>query len=500
MIEQLKEWKDWQLALLSGILLGLSFPPLKLGFLAWFGLVPLLRALLLARPWRGALLSFLSGLVMNALALHWLVFNVGAPLNVTSASLVAASLYLAIFWGLFGSVFVFSHSRTGAGLLLMPGLLVGMEFLMSLGPMGFPWVSLATTQTDYLPVIQLVEWTGTVGISFWLVTVNILLYDLFILPRAHRPYLLSEAFFFVVCIWLVGYVRLITLKNDDYDKAISISIVQPNVGPHEKWDPKNKDRIFAQLDSLYMLASKSGPNLIIWPEAATPAFLTKDYRRLAQVRQRIRQTGIPLLTGTVDWKITENRKNYYNSVAMISEDGDIPIYHKNQLVPMGEFNPFVRQLPLSEELNLGHYSRGREMTVFKLGDSSFASIICFESVFPRLVRQLTREGAQFLVVVVNDGWYGKSAELYQHKAIARLRAIEHRYPVVRSANTGISTVIDKAGREVASLGIGETGVITASIVPSEGETFYHRWGDWLVLVSMLSLALFGVRKWKAANS
>ena len=276
--------------------------------------------------------------------------------------------------------------------------------------------------------------------------------------------------------------------------------MQPNVGPHEKWRPENRDEIFAQLDSLYLMAAESQPALIIWPEAATPAFLTKNQRRLAQLRNRIKQTGIPLLTGTVDWQLSEGQRHYYNSVAFIDEEGEIPMYHKNQLVPLGEFNPFVRQLPASEDLNLGNYSRGKEMTVFQLGDASFASIICFESVFPRLVRRLTLEGAEFLVVVVNDGWYGKTAEPYQHAAIVRLRAVEHRYPVVRSANTGISAIIDKSGREVAVIGLEEAGVITASIIPTEGETLYRRLGDWIVFLSFLSFLLIGVRHWRGANS
>ena len=500
MIEKLKEWKGWQLALLSGVLLGFSFPPLKLGFLAWFGFLPLLRGLLREGLIRGALISFFAGLVTNGLALHWLAFNVGAPLNITTASLVAVSLYLSIFWGLFGFVFVWLHSRTGAGLMLMPCLWVGLEFIISLGPMGFPWVSLATTQTDYLPVIQLAEWTGIFGISFWLVVLNSLLYDLFIVPRSHRPFLLREVSLVVASLWLVGYVRLATLSSGDHSKRITVSVVQPNVGPHEKWRPENRDEVFAQLDSLYLMAAESRPALIIWPEAATPAFLTKNHRRLAQVRNRIRQTGIPLLTGTVDWEVSERRKHYYNSVALIDEEGDIPIYHKNQLVPLGEFNPFARQLPASEDLNLGDYSRGKKMTIFELGDAAFASIICFESVFPRLVRKLTLRGAEFLVVVVNDGWYGKTAEPYQHEAIVRLRAVEHRYPVVRSANTGISAIIDKAGREVATIGLGEAGVITASIIPANGETLYHRLGDWIVFLSFLSLVFMGVRQWGVANS
>tara|TARA_Y100000590_G_scaffold365043_1_gene423738 strand:- start:24529 stop:26031 length:1503 start_codon:yes stop_codon:yes gene_type:complete len=499
-IERLKEWKGWQLAILSGVLLGLSFPPLKLGFLAWFGFLPLLRALLRERLIRGALLSFFAGLVTNGLALHWLIFNIGAPLHITTASLVAASLYLSIFWGLFGFVFLWLHSRIGAGLVLMPCLWVGLEFLMSLGPVGFPWVSLATTQTDYLPVIQLAEWTGIFGISFWLVSLNSILYDLFIVPRSHRLFLLREVSLVLASIWLIGYVRLATLSNDDQSKRVTVSVVQPNIGPHEKWRPENRDEVFAQLDSLYLIAADSQPALIIWPEAATPAFLTKNQRRLAQVRNRIRQTGIPLLTGTVDWGLSDRKRHYYNSVALIHEEGEIPIYHKNQLVPLGEFNPFVRQLPASEDLNLGHYARGKKMTIFELGETSFASIICFESVFPRLVRRLTLEGAEFLVVVVNDGWYGKTAEPYQHEAIVRLRAVEHRYPVVRSANTGISAIIDKSGREVATIGLEEAGVITASIIPAKGETLYNRLGDWIVFLAFLSLMHIGVRHWRAANS
>ena len=131
--------------------------------------------------------------------------------------------------------------------------------------------------------------------------------------------------------------------------------------------------------------------------------------------------------------------------------------------------------------------------------SYFASIVCFESVFPRIVRKLTNIGAQFLVIVVNDGWYGNSAELYQHEAIDRFRAIEHRYPVIRSANTGISAIIDRSGQEIKTLGIGETGVITASIVPFDGDTFYGRYGDWIVTVSLLSLLIISFNGWRKGS-
>lgn len=500
MIQALMKWKSWRLALLSGLLLGFSFPPFKLGFLAWVSLVPFLRVLLMETPWRSAWFGFIAGFSMNIVALHWLAFNIGAPPPVAFLSMVAAGIYLALFWAIISFIFSWTQSISGTGLMLFPFVWVAMEYIMSIGPMGFPWVSLSTTQVDYLPPIQLAEWTGIFGITFWVITINVILYGLVTSIRKNWMSVVRMALVVVVSVWLLGYLRLASL-SDGYDLSkVKVSVVQPNIGPHEKWEMKKQDWVFSHLDSLYMIASQSKPDMIIWPEAALPTFLTKNHSRLMLVRQRIRQTGIPLLTGTIDWSSSGKQRVYYNSVAFIKEDGKIPVYHKNQLVPLGEFNPFSRQIPSSEELNLGHYTRGEEKTIFQLKESFFASIICFESVFPRLVRRLTNVGAQFLVIVVNDGWYGSSSELYQHKAIARLRAIEHRYPVVRSANTGISTIIDRSGREITTLGVGKTGVITASIGPVEGQTFYGHYGEWIVFVSLLSILFIGIRGWRKANS
>ena len=500
MIERLAQLKSWQLAILSGFLIGASFPPFKLGFFAWIGLIPFIRAVIRLTPWKAAGVGYLAGFITNVLALHWLSFNIGASFPVVFAAMMAAAIYLAIFWAIFALLFSLIHLQSGAGLVLMPFLWVALEYGMSLGPMGFPWVSLATTQTDYLPVIQMVEWTGIYGISFWLVTVNVILYGLMTLPRVAWMPRVRTALVVIVMVWLAGYGRLATLPEMDEAKTVDLAVVQPNVGPHEKWQPDNRDWVFNRLDSLYMVATESEPDMIIWPEAATPAFLTKNYRRLSQIRQRIRQTGIPLLTGTVDWSSVKGRRAYHNSAALIREDGSIPVYHKRQLVPLGEFNPFARQLPISEELNLGHYTRGMEETTFQLNEAPFASIICFESVFPAIVNGLNRHGAQFLVIVVNDGWFGTSAEPYQHEAIARLRAIENRYPVVRSANTGISAVIDRRGLEVKSMGIGETGVITASIVPMKEHTFYRNHGNWIVKWSLLATVVMAGVGWRRARA
>lgn len=496
MIRRLARLKSWQLAVLSGLLIGLSFPPFKLGFLAWFGLIPFIQAVIRSSPWRAIGIGYVAGFVAYLTMLHWLSFNIGASFPVVFGSMIAAALYLAIFWTVLAFLLSWIHLQTGAGLVLMPFLWVAMEYVMSVGPLGFPWVSLATSQTDYLPVIQIAEWTGIYGITFWLVVVNVSLYGVLVSPRAAWMPRIRTVLVLIVMVWLAGYFRLASLAENGVSKPVKVAVVQPNVGPHEKWQPGNRDWVFSHLDSLYRRAAESDPDIIIWPEAATPAFLTKNHLRLLQVRSRIRRAGIPLVTGTVDWTEVDGRRSYHNSVAFIDEDGAIPIYHKRQLVPLGEFNPFARQLPSSEQLNLGHYTRGTEGTIFQIGNTPFASIICFESVFPDLVRGLTRGGAQFLVIVVNDGWYGRSAEPYQHEAIARLRAVENRYPVVRSANTGISTVIDRQGREANSLTIGKTGVITAEIVPSGELTFYGRHGNWIVHWSLLLGIVIGGAGWR----
>ena len=492
--------KSWELAIVSGCMLGLSFPPYKLGFLAWMGFVPLIRIILNEKPLKSALFGFMTGFIMNTLALHWLSLNIGAPSkSFAIISLLSAAIYLALFWSLFCYIFSHIQSISGIGLLILPSLWIITEFIMSIGPFGFPWVSLSTTQVDYLPIIQIAEWTGIFGISFWLITINVIFYELLNCSISYRSTIFRTLLLSIVSIWLFGYLRLGTLSDKDDKKKIKISVTQPNVGPQDKWEIKKRDWVFSRLDSLYNIASEMKPDIIIWPEAATPSFLIKNHSHLLRVRRLIRRTGIPLLTGTIDWSLSQNSRSYFNSVVLIKEDGQIPIYHKKQLVPIGEFNPFARQLPLTQKLNLGNYTRGKEETIFEINGSLFASVICFESVFPRIIRSLTNIGAQFLIIVVNDGWYGESAELYQHEAIARLRAVEHRYPVIRSANTGISAIIDRSGREIKTLDIGETGVITASIVPFDGKTFYGRYGDWIISTAFLSILFFSFIGWRKGN-
>lgn len=486
----------WKLAILSGVLVGISFPPLKLGIVVWVGFVPLLRALDQSPPAKSAALIYLAGVTSNIIAIYWLSLNSGAPLPVVFASMIGAVIYLALYWAILGYLFSLIHVRTGKGFFILPFLWVSVEYLMSFGPLGFPWISVATTQVEYLPVIQLVEYTGIYGITFWIILLNIILYRYVLIPSAMKRRLMTSGLLVLVIPWLYGYARIemVSFQSGE-DKDFRIALVQPNVGPHEKWDPLKRNWVFDHLDSMYVEAAKENPQMIVWPESATPFYLRRNFTRLNWVKQRVKKAQIPLLTGAVDWEISSGTRKIYNSVFLIHPDQSIRVYRKIQLVPFGEYNPLSEQFPLSDELSLGHFSPGNSYTVFTVGNVPFSSLICFESAFPQLVRKFVNRGAKILVIVVNDGWFGKTSEPYQHAALARFRAVEHRIPVVRCANTGISAIYEVSGRSSALLPLDSQGIISAGITPRKVLTFYTKFGDLFANISILSVIILGAWFW-----
>ena len=168
----------WQLVLLSGVLIGLSYPPLHLGFLAWFGLIPLIHVLLNVKPRQAIQLAFLASITANFISLYWIGFNSGAGFLPVFASLIGAVIYLGIFWSGFGFLVSFVESKSSKGLFILPFAWVSMELIRSLGALGFPWINFGLTQTEYLPLVQIADITGSYGISFWIILINIGFYQL----------------------------------------------------------------------------------------------------------------------------------------------------------------------------------------------------------------------------------------------------------------------------------------------------------------------------------
>ena len=481
----------WQLSLLSGVLIGLSYPPLHLGFLAWFGLIPFIHILLNTKPRQTVQLSFLASITANFISLYWIGLNSGAGFLPVFASLIGSVIYLGVFWLGLGYFVSFVERRNSLGLVALPFAWVAMEFLRSIGPLGFPWINLGLTQTEYLPLIQIVDITGNYGISFWIILINIGFY-LTIISNNKSKHLILTCLVFAL-MFGYGIIRINTIDKVN-SQSISIAITQPNLNPDEKWDPESREENFALMHSLLDSALNLKPDLVLWPESAVPAYLRISSHRRKPITAKLAKFNTPLLSGTVD-RIIDNdgEKRYYNSTIFIKPDDSITMYNKIYLVPFAEYIPLSEKFPSLKKLNFGqaNFSQGTEYTVFELDSVRFSNLICYESSTSKGVRGFIKNGAQFITIQANDGWLGNSSGPYQHFELAKLRAIENRVPIVRCANTGISGVINAIGIVEQKIPLGKKAILTADIIPIQKFSFYTKYGEiFAYLCIIISLAIF----------
>lgn len=479
----------WQLAIISGILIGLSYPPLPLGFLAYFGFIPLIYVLLNVSAKQSIRYSFLASITANIISLYWIGLNSGASFIVVFASLIGAILYLSIFWVLFGMAVSFAENKFSNGLLVFPFAWVVMEYLRSFGALGFPWINIALTQTNYLPLIQIADITGTYGIAFWILLINVALY-LAITAIKKVKYLLYPIGLFLL-LFCYGTIKINSIENP-IGNSISIAVTQPNINPDEKWERDSREANFELMHGLLDSALIMEPDMVLWPESAVPAYLRLSAYRRQPIANKLIRANIPLLSGTVD-RIIDNDGNkfYFNSSIFIDTLGNTKMYHKKHLVPFAEYIPLSEHFPVLKKLNFGqaNFLQGDEYTVFDLGTAKFSNVICYESSMPSLLRKFVLNGAQFLTIQANDGWLGKSAGPYQHFEIAKLRAVENRLPIVRCANTGISGVLDRSGKVIEKVPLDQKKVFIAEIFPAQKISFYTRYGDIFAIICTIILAI-----------
>ena len=490
--------------LLAGLITGLSFPPLPAGFLAWVGLTPLIQAWLGSSSRRqSAIYAFWWAMGYLTVVIYWIALNSGATWWAGLASMVAAVLALSLNYVVIGWWFAWLHQRLGRlAIWALPFVWVSVEFIRSVGVLSFPWVSLANSQAGYLYLVQNAELTGIYGLSFWVVAVNVLLVEAWHLrsradwtERWMPAAVMAAAFGFP---WVSGFLLL----PEAGEKSFRIAVVQPNVNAVEKWRTEIRHRHFAQLDSLTRTAAVDTPRVVFWPEAAAPAYLSRRGGRgyLQLVKDLSRDIGIPVLTGMPDYvRSPGGDVRYYNAAGLIDSLGIQETYYKIHLVPMGEYVPLARFIPALGRIQLGqgHFTPGDRYTIFQVDSIKFGVAICYETTLPAFTRQLVREGAMFLVGLVNDAWFGLSSGPYQHAAQFRYRAVETRRPVVRAANTGISLVYDGAGREVARVPLNREDVFSAEIGPSTEITFYTRYGDlfaWMAMAVALAATTYAASK------
>lgn len=487
------------LSLLSGIVISLSFPPLRLGFMAYWGLIPFFIILQDTNYKEAIRWGYITGLFLNIGTLYWISW-------VTIPGSVAAILYLPVFLVLYAIFHTFLRLRLGQKYLFLciPFLWTGIEYLRSLGVLGFPWTSLAYTQTYYLSLIQYASYTSLYGISFWVVTINVVIMVIFI----NHDNLKKVAFYFIIliCLFLFPwfYGKIVIPKKETVQENIKIALIQGNIDPYVKSDVEFWDENFNIYNSLSREVAKQHPQLLIWPETAAPCYLRYTPEYLAKVKNLITELNIPLITGAHDVNFMTNHEYLnFNAVFLIlPHSARLESYSKLHLVPFGERVPFTDIFPLlkdfleSLEMGEGNFSPGDEIKTFEIPINESKRqfirvpvIICFESLFPGLVRKFVADkGAQILVIITNDGWFKRSAAPYHHAQAAVFRAIENHIPIARCANTGVSMFIDPFGRTIDATPIFERLNLVADLPLKNKTTFFTSHGHiFSITISILNL-------------
>ncbi len=354
---------------------------------------------------------------------------------------------------------------------------------------GFPWENLGYSQFLLRPVIQIADITGVYGISFLLVMVNGAVFSLLvslIYKRAISYRKMVVAAMLLLIALGYGWLRL-GLLQQHHGAAVTVALIQGNIPQDVKWDPAFLDETMDRYRRLTMETAPQNPELIIWPEAATPFYFQSEKPYQEQVASLMGKTGAHLLLGSPAWERTAEGIQYFNSAFLVSPDGRIQgRYDKIHLVPYGEYVPLKRFFPFIEKMvvGIGDFSPGKETAVLRFPGGAFGTLICYEIIFPDLVRRFVKNGATFLVNITNDAWFGRTAAPYQHLSMAVLRAVENRRAVARSANTGISALIDADGSILQRTSLFTPAAITGIIYKRTNLTFYARYGDIFALLCL----------------
>jgi len=477
-------------ALLSGILLSLSFPKINFSLAAYIAFIPLFFALRDESERRKAFfLSFVCGIVFFGITIFWLK-------NVSIPGYIILTTVLSIFFGIFGICFLYIKEYPLWRLFLLPACWVVLEYMRSTLFTGFGWALLGHSQYLNIPIIQIADITGAYGISFAIMLVNLSLYSLLDKDKKALPALLI-CLFMLTAMLGYGYFRL--SESSKRTDVLNISVIQGNIPQEKKWDSAYKEEILDIYTALTKGAAVGETDLIIWPETSLPGYI-QEMDLLDRVLSLAKDVDAYILIGAPSVG-GPKREDIFNSAILISDNGDVVgQYNKLHLVPFGEYIPlerYIRLLRFIIDKPIGTFTRGDEYTVFKLENGArFASLICSEDIFPGLVRNFAKRDIDFLVNITNDAWFLNTGAPYQHAQSSVFRAVENRMPVIRAANTGLSCFIDADGRITDTVRIdGEeifiTGYKRASVGIYERESLYKRFGDVFVLFCAISLVIGG---------
>ncbi|MBI1798761.1 MAG: apolipoprotein N-acyltransferase [Candidatus Eisenbacteria bacterium] len=476
-------------------MLGAAFLPGPLGFLAWGAFVPLLIALEArvrsgARARRLFALGYQFGLAFFLIGTHWIARLSSVAITVPwlrYPAWLAAGAYLALFGGLLTLV-AGTLARRVPLALVFPAALVTVEELRASGELGFPWFQPGYTQHAYAPLMQLASLGSVTLVTLWLAILNVLIWHA-LRPGSRARAALGAALVLALP-WVWGERVLDAAPGAS---GVSVALVQGDIPGEIKWSGGHQREILDVFVRLSERAAVNRPSIVIWPETATGSYLRKQLDQAIEVGELAHRTGVPVFTGFADYDFGTNGKpRVYNSAGLFRPDGGASAaYSKRHLVPFGERMPFQRWIPALGRLELGQaeWTPGDRVVLFPGAAGPFACLICFESIFPNLSREAVRSGARWLVNITNDEWFGNSAAIGQHAAMAQFRAVENHVPLARCANTGLTEILDANGRVTAALPTFRAGVLNGPLSKCGIPTPYTRLGDWPGVLSEIALAV-----------
>ena len=503
------------------MLLALSFPRYGHPAVAFVALVPLLVALSGWNGRRGSLpgvstrrglsLGLITGFVHFAGTVYWTGATVStfgglpAAFGVFVAGLLA--LLLALFVGGFGAVMAIVVRRYGErGLWIAPPAWVTFEYLRGTYLFGgFPWIPLGNAMVTLLPIAQLASLVGVVGLSLYVALLNTGFAVAAMSDGRKRAVVAGATLGLVVVVSVWGGMRL-SANTLTGGTPIKVGLIQGNIAQSDKWNPARSGMILDRYLQLSRQAVDNGARLLIWPESSTPFYFEEDPAG-DTIRAMVRQLGVPLLLGSDEFEAGEPARNYNAGFMLDTSGATAAVYRKIHLVPFGEYVPMQKLLffvgPLVEAVSA--FTAGTRVTMLPAEGHMISTAICYEVTFPALAREAVREGSEMLTTITNDAWYGESSAAFQHFEMAAMRAIEQGRYLVRSANTGISGIIDPYGRVLIRTSLFETAAVVGEARFVQAKTVYATIGDLAAYVSaaivVLALALAFVegRKTHAAG-
>ena len=495
---------DIILAIVSGVLLVLGFQPFDIYILPWIAVVPLLIALRGKSLLPSFLLGLLTGFTWFMGTIYWvfhsMYFYGNIPAVISSLMLVLLCLYLGSYVGLFSMLFnsVSKDSKLPA-LLIVPLLWVSLEFMRTYMLTGYPWALLAYSQYKFLTIIQIADITGVYGVSFLIAALNGLIFDLTCRENKLRP--VATGIVFAVIMAVTLFYGAGKLAEGEEGPEFKVSVIQGNIPQDKKWDARFQKEVIDTYKRLTLEALPEGPDMIVWPETAVPFVFGYNEDLTEEILSFQKGLETHLLFGSILLNRTKpGESNYTNSAVLLSPQGDVAsVYDKMHLVPYGEYVPFRDLIPFAKRLTagIGDFYPGEEHLVMKTPFAKIGNLICYEIIFPGQVRSFVENGADVLVTITNDAWFGRTSAPYQHFAIAVFRAIENRVPVIRSANTGISGFIDSKGRISNTSDIFVEAVVNEKVIAGKRRSIYTEYGDifvWLCVIGSFMLIIIKLRK------